>query len=245
MQRRRCLHASRTGRCASATTGTSIWASTPSPDLRSNGCSISMHCWTPRGGQAPLPSSTWPVVIINCEYGLRIGKRRVSGHSWASSSGMWYRLVCRVLPDACHESGTYGRAGLSGGEAGLRFAARTASSPPPDPRRCAGGVGPAGSVPLSVWTIVWCIGQHWSSTYSTSRRYSISSAAGSCSLNAPNASSGGSSSASWGTVSRRKAFDGPAQGAVHRRVGDANVMVRGATFHRPCQLLPPLRGGLL
>jgi hypothetical protein len=81
---------------------------------------------------------------------------------------------------------------------------RPPAGPPPDPRQSAGGVGPAGSV--CPWTIVWCTRTRWSNTYSTSWRYSRSSAACSCSLNAPNASSGGRSSASLGTVFRRKAF---------------------------------------
>ena len=37
---------------------------------------------------------------------------------------------------------------------------------------------------------------------------------------------------------------GPVQGAVHHRVGDTYVVLRGAALHRPGQLLPPLRGGL-
>jgi hypothetical protein len=38
--------------------------------------------------------------------------------------------------------------------------------------------------------------------------------------------------------------DRSAQGAVHRRVGDADVVLLGAALHRAGQLLPPLRGGL-
>jgi hypothetical protein len=79
-------------------------------------------------------------------------------------------------------------------------------------------------------------------TYSTSRSYSNSSAAGSCLLKAPNAISEGRSSASSGTVSRKKAFRwtrarcSPSSSGRPFGLGHRRQLVK---------LLPPLHRGLL
>jgi hypothetical protein len=66
-----------------------------------------------RGGQATLPSSTWPVanmiMIISGECWLRTGGKRVSGHSSAAGpvrvDCIWFSGLF-LLADACYESGT-------------------------------------------------------------------------------------------------------------------------------------------